>query len=488
MSLEKQGQFNTIMPNCIDTICRTGDRLKRVGDTGKVAQVMAAVRQRLGAPADMREAKLPSIRAMAKLQGVSASTAAEAYERLAAEGLIRPQAGSGFYPAGQAEPRPLAGAAPQTEREIDPLWVSRQSLDAPPGALMPGCGWLPPSWLPQDAVSTALRALARTGGAALTDYATPLGLPPLRELLARRLMGYGLTTSSTQILLTESGTQAVDLLLRFLAGPGDCVLVDDPCYFNFHALLRAHRVKVASVPYTPDGPDIGAFAQALAEYRPRLYITNSGLHNPTGATLSPAIAHQLLKLAEDARLTIIEDDILADFEHVPAPRLAALDGLNRVIQIGSFSKTLSASIRCGYIAARPDWIDGLTDLKIATGFGGGRLGAEALHSALTSGSYRRHAEMLRRKLAAARREVGAKLRRTGIEPWLEPQGGMFLWCRLPEGCDAAGLARAALAENIVLAPGNVFSLTQSASRFMRFNAAQSLDARLYEFLDAQLRR
>ena len=84
----------------------------------------------------------------------------------------------------------------------------------------------------------------------------------------------------------------------------------------------------------------------------------------------------MLKLAEQFGLTIIEDDIFADFEHAPAPRLAAFDGLDRVIHIGSFSKTLSASVRCGFIAARPDWIEGLTDLKIATSFGGGRLAAE----------------------------------------------------------------------------------------------------------------
>ena len=128
-------------------------------------------------------------------------------------------------------------------------------------------------------------------------------------------------------MLTESGTQAIDLLCRFLIEPGDTVLVDDPCYFNFHALLRAHRANVVSVPYTPSGPDIELFAQALAEHRPRLYITNSAIHNPTGAILSPVTAHRLLKLADQSDLTIVEDDIFADFEHAPAPRLAAFDGL-----------------------------------------------------------------------------------------------------------------------------------------------------------------
>ncbi|MDP3319357.1 MAG: PLP-dependent aminotransferase family protein, partial [Bosea sp. (in: a-proteobacteria)] len=207
-----------------------------------------------------------------------------------------------------------------------------------------------------------------------------------------------------------------------------------------------------------------------------------GLHNPTGASLSPVIAHRLLKLSETSGLAIVEDDIFADFEPEPAPRLAAFDGLERVVQIGSFSKSLSASVRCGYIAARRDWVEGLIDLKIAASFGTGRLAAELVLAVLTDGSYRRHMDGLRVRLARAMGETAARLRAIGIEPWLEPRGGMFLWCRLPQGLDSAAIAQRLLAKDIVLAPGNVYSLSQSAAGFMRFNVAQSDDPRLFEAL------
>ncbi|RUU68857.1 PLP-dependent aminotransferase family protein, partial [Mesorhizobium sp. M2C.T.Ca.TU.009.01.2.1] len=346
------------------------------GGATLVETVMAAIRQRIAARTLTPGARLPSIRAMAKSMQVSKSTVVEAYERLAAEGTIRSRPGSGFYAAGQLAPLSLAEIGPRLDRAVDPLWVSRQSLEAGEDMLKPGCGWLPASWMPQAALRRALRTAARADDVALADYGTPLGLPPLRQLLARRMAGHGVEVSPDQIMLTDCGTQAIDLLCRFLIEPGDAVLVDDPCYFNFHALLRAHQAKVVGVPYTPSGPDIELFAEALAEHRPRLYITNSGIHNPTGAILSPVTAHRLLKLADQADLTIVEDDIFADFEHSPAPRLAAFDGLQRVVQIGSFSKTLSASVRCGFIAAPPDWMEGLTDLKIATTFGGTRLSAE----------------------------------------------------------------------------------------------------------------
>lgn len=443
---------------------------------------MAAIRHRIAARTLTPGARLPSIRALAKSMRVSKSTVVEAYDRLAAEGTIRSRPGSGFYAAGQLAPLSLAEIGPRLDREVDPLWVSRQSLEAGE-MLKPGCGWLPASWMPQAALRRALRNAARADDAALADYGTPLGLPPLRQLLARRMADHGIEVSPDQIMLTDSGTQAIDLLCRFLLEPGDAVLVDDPCYFNFHALLRAHQAKVVGVPYTPSGPDIELFAQALAEHRPRLYITNSGIHNPTGAILSPVTAHRLLKLADQAELTIVEDDIFADFEHTPAPRLAAFDGLQRVVQIGSLSKTLSASVRCGFIAVPRDWIDGLADLKIATTFGGGRLSSELVLALLKDGSYRKHVEQLRARLSRAMAETAGRLKAMGIAPWIDQPAGMFLWCRLPDGIDAADVARHALADNVVLAPGNAFSLSHTAGRFMRFNVAQCGDERIYRVLE-----
>lgn len=448
----------------------------------RIAMVIATIRQRIAGRSLTSGDKLPSIRAFARTLQVSTSTVVEAYDRLAAEGVIQPRPGSGYYVASQAAPFALSEAGPKLDRAVDPFWVSRQSLDAASDDLKPGCGWLPPSWLPDDGMRRALRTLSRAGGPSLADYGTPLGLPPLRQLIARRMGDHGIDASPDQIILTESGTQALDLLCRFLLEPGDTVVVDDPCYFNFHALLRAHRARIVSVPYTPTGPDIEQFAKVLHEHKPRLYITNSAIHNPTGATLSPVTAHRVLKLAEQAGVTIIEDDIFADFEHAPAPRLAAFDGLERVIHIGSFSKTLSASARCGFIAARPDWIEGLTDLKIATTFGGGRLTAELVLNVLRDGSYRKHMEGLKHRLARAMADIGPRLKNLGLVPWIEPQAGMFLWCHLPEGLDSADIAREALADNIVLAPGNVFSLPQSAASFMRFNVSQTQDERVFAAL------
>ncbi|MCK0195826.1 PLP-dependent aminotransferase family protein [Ancylobacter sp. 6x-1] len=438
---------------------------------------MAVIRRRVASRGLAAGEKLPSIRALARQMQVSPSTVVEAYDRLVAEGLVRARPGSGFYVAGFAPAALHAEPAPPRDRAIDPFWVSRQSLDAAPGTLRPGCGWLPPDWMPAPVIRRALRTLARAEPGVLADYGATRGSPALRALIARRSVADGIEIGAEQVLLTSSGTQAVDLVCRLLLEPGDTVLVDDPCYFNFLATLRTHRMQLVSVPYSPTGPDLDAFAEALARHRPRLYLTNTALHNPTGATLAPAVAHRLLSLAAAHHLTIVEDEIFADFEPDPTPRLAALDGLARVIRIGSFSKTLSASIRCGYVVARPDIVERLIDLQVATQFGGpGPMAAEIVATTLADGCYRRHLAELRTRLARQRQDVAARLGTLGIVPWTVPRGGFYLWCRLPGQRDAADVARAALREGVVLAPGNVFSLAQSATGLMRFNVAQMNDA------------
>ena len=448
-----------------------------------VDRVMAEVAGRIAARELAPGARLPSIRRLAAALAVSPSTIVEAYDRLVAEGAVVARRGSGFYVAPQLRPLSLAALGPRLDRAIDPLWIMRQSLDAGEELLKPGCGWLPDDWMPIAAIRRATRALARASSATLAEYGPPLGFAPLRQQITRRLAERGIAAAPDQILLTDSGSQAIDLVCRYLIEPGDAVLVDDPCYFNFQAVLRAHRAVAVGVPRTPEGPDLEAFARAAAEHRPRLYLTNAALHNPTGTCLAPAVAHRLLKLAEAHEVVVVEDDIFADFEAEPGPRLAAFDGLERVVHLASFSKTLSAAIRVGYIAARPGWIEGLTDLKLATTFGSAEPSARLVHALLTDGSYRRHVDGLRSRLAAATGPAVRRLAACGLAPWAPPVGGMFLWARLPAGLDSAAVSRAALAEGVLLAPGDVFSVSRTAGRFLRFNVAQSSAPRVFEVLE-----
>lgn len=448
---------------------------------------MATVNQRIASRALVPGSRLPSIREFSHSLGVSKSTVIEAYERLRADGTIQSKPGAGYYVCAPLAPMSLASEEPHVDRNVDPLWISRQSLDASDDTLKPGCGWLPASWMPEVQLRRALRKVAKSPDSVLTDYATAKGLKPLRELLSRRLTGVGASVTPANIILTESGTQSVDLLCRCLIEPGDTVLVDDPCYFNFHALLKAHKANVVSVPYTQNGPNLALFEQTLITQKPSLYITNSGIHNPTGASLSAQTAHRVLTLAEQHNVRIIEDDVFADLEDIPAVRLAAQDGFRRVCMVGSFSKTISASIRCGFIATPPSWTEQLLDLKIAMSFASSNLSAEITLSVLTDPGYRKHMETLRHQLTDLRHSVGAKLSTLGIAPWIEPVAGLYLWCKLPEGIDAAMVAQEALSNQVVLAPGNAFSLSRDFSHSMRFNVSQCDDEHVFKVLESSIR-
>ncbi|SDP08930.1 DNA-binding transcriptional regulator, MocR family, contains an aminotransferase domain [Filomicrobium insigne] len=426
--------------------------------------------------------KLPSVRGFAEQNDISKSTAVTVYDRLVASGLVSSRSKVGFFVASRTAPLELADASEPCEREVDPLWMMRQALKDDPSMLKPGCGWLPDDWLDGDSIRRSLRKISRSADAQLVGYGQPLGFAPLRHQLQIVLASREIAAVPSQIMLTDSVSQAIDLIVRFLVKPGETVFVDDPGYFNLLNNLRVQRTNIVGIPYTRTGPDLEAFAAAAERERPALYITNSALHNPSGATLSPATAHQLLKLAEQYDIPILEDDIYADFEETPSARLATLDQLDRVIHVGSFSKIMSAACRCGWIACRQDWLEGLRDLKLAIAVTSNELSAQLVHNVLQDGGYRRYVAGVRERLGRTSIVVRRQIEQTGLKLWTEPAGGIFLWAKLPKGVDATEIARQTAREGIALAPGNVFSVSRSASEYLRFNIAQSRNQKIYENL------
>ncbi len=449
----------------------------------RVETAATYIRGRIASRALARGARLPSVRELAAKLEVSKSTVVEAYDRLAAEGAVVARRGSGFFVAGAARPLTLSTADPPTEPASDPSWINRHAMAGSPDFLCPGAGWLPDSWVLDLGVQRAMRLAARADLGRRRQYDEPLGHAPLRRLFSVRLAERGVMADFEQIVVTDSCSQALDLVCRFLLSPNDAVVVDDPCYFNFHALLRANRVTAVPAPMTADGPDVVALERIFSERRPRLYLTSGGLQNPTGAISSPATVHRVLRLAEEHDVMILEDDTFADFEAEPSTRLAALDGFRRVVQVGSATKAVGAAMRCGYIAARQDWISQLVDLKLATTMGNSATGAAILHRVLTESGYRRHLDGLRRKLADAMGRTLQNLRRHGLVPWIEPRAGIYLWARLPDGIGAGDVARHALSRKVMFAPGPAFSASDDARGFLRFNVARCGDPRVYEVLD-----
>ncbi len=427
--------------------------------------------------------KLPSIRKMAADQQISRFPVIEAYDRLAARGLIQPRHGSGFYVTDRldADARPGGADSRIAEEASSPILEQF----APAGdRVRLSSGFVPAAWRDVDGIAQAVRHIARSDAASLVDYAQPQGDPLLRQQLCRHLAPLGVDAQPQQILVTHSASQALDLVVRLMLKPGDTVFVEDPGYFNLFGLLRLHGVKLVGVPRRATGPDVEVAEALLREHHPKLFFINTVFHNPTATNVAPQVAFRLLQLAQRHGFSIVEDDVYADFEATPSQRLATLDQLDRVIYLGGFSKTLSSSLRIGYLAARHDLIKHLVDVKALTGMGGTRLAESVVATLLERGMHRKHMERLRRRLAQASADAVARLRQAGWEVYEKPSGGMFLWARVPGVDDSARLVDIAHMHGFDLAPGCDYRPNGEATPWVRVNVAAVSEPLAQPFLDA----
>lgn len=448
-----------------------------------VDQIVGGIRARIEDRVLRPGMRLPPIRGFAEGHGVSRFTVVEAYDRLVALGYLRSRRGSGFYVEAREHAASAAPVMGQVARAFDTAGVLHRSLEEGSGHLKVGVGWLPPQWHDEPGLRRHLRALARAPKAKVTCYGTPQGYAPLREQIRVKLAELDIGATPGQIVLTHGATQALDILARYLLRPGDCVFVDDPGYWNLFANLRLYGVNLVGVPWTRQGPDPAALEALLAEHRPKAFFTHSVLHNPTGCDLSPAHAFRILQLADRHDFLVIEDDTYSDFHPGPATRLATLDQLRRVVYVSSFSKTLSANLRVGFLACHPDLAAELTDIKIVTSVSTSEFAEQLVLEMLTEGHYRKHVERVRGRLLEATGRTLRLLERHGFAVHAEPAGGMFLWAAAPGIGDAAQLAGRGAQAGIMLAPGHIFRPQLQPSPYLRFNVAYAVDPRLERFLD-----
>jgi len=446
--------------------------LRRDADQTLVEQVMRQLMHRIERDAMRPGSRLPSIRQLAAEMGVSRFTVVEAYDRLVADGQAESRRGAGFFVAARAT-APLAPVSGRmdaaSDGNIDIRWLLRNMFRDTSAADHAGGGLMPADWLDAELVAASVRAVGRSARDSLLGYGTALGYAPLRHQLAARLQADGIPAHPDHMLTASGVTHAIDLIARHLLQPGDTVLVEDPAWFLVFGRLTAFGARPIGVPRGPDGPDLDALARLAALHKPKFFLINAAVHNPTGYSLSAGAAYGVLRIAEQHDFLVVEDDTYGELHPGQPIRLAALDQLNRVIHVGGFSKTLAASLRVAYIAAAPALIQALTDLKILTGLPTGELGERTVHRILAEGHYRRHLARVRARVDMERDRTLNALLKLGVRVPELPPAGMFVWGDC--GRDTERMARRAAAHGVVLAPGSLFSPGQMPSTRMRFSAA-----------------
>ena len=457
-------------------------------------------------------ARLPSVRDCARQQGVSPYTVVAAYDQLLAQGLVESRRQRGFYVRdltqkeafgqyGRAEVAikivansggaegPQDGPLPSGSH-INATALIRGMFHQASSKSQPGAGVMPATWLEEARfMPAALRKVV--GSRALQDgalnYGEPMGDAGLRQALARRLADLNVPARAGQIMTTVGATHALDIVSRTLLKAGDPVMVEEPGWSVEFARLDALGMRVLPVPRRADGPDLEVMARYCAVHAPKLFVSVSVLHNPTGYCLSPGSAHQVLQLAQQHGFHIVEDDTYSHIAPDHASRLTALDGLRRTIYVGGFAKILAPSWRVGYVAAPPDLLERLLDTKLLSTLTTPSVLEKAMALCIDQGQLRRHAERMRLRLAQARvRSVQLALE-AGCQFVAEP-AGLFGWVDV--GVDTDVLAQRMLDEGYLLAPGALFHASRQPSTLMRINFSTTQDAafwRVFERVRAQMR-
>ncbi len=425
--------------------------------------------------------KLPSIRKSAQEFGVSKNTVVEAYDRLLAAGMITSRQGYGFTVVDTSRQSPSARLKHVTEA-VDVVSLLSAQLEQS-FTIRVGDGRPPPSWTEQSEVRRYLNRAQKFGNVDRDGYGSAMGLPELRERLALDIIRREVAVDPDQILLTFGANHALDLIIRHYLAPGDTAFVDEPGYYPLFAKLKLAQVNIVGIRRQPSGPDIEDLEAKTRRYKPRLFFTQSTGHNPTGGFTNLPTAHALLNIAAKNKFLVVEDEPFSDLPGIQGTGLMPLDQLDNVIYVGTFSKTLSASLRCGFIAARSDIVSDLAELKMLTTVNSSGHIEHLVHGLIAEGHYSRHLKRLSQRIARATERVMTNLDRLGLTTFSPPGGGYYLYLNLPDKAPDIDLAKAGAREDILIAPGSVFCAdTDHGSSGIRINIARADSAKFYDFL------
>ncbi len=414
--------------------------------------------------------RLPASRELARSLGVSRNTVGRAYESLAAEGFLDARVGRGTFvspdrarPSGPTPEEPAPGLA----------WTAVHARRSR-GAALPA---LPPTPAPDairfdfragrvDAAELPVaelqcvygRAVAQLPGCA--NDLDPLGWPPLRAALARRLAGRGIHCGAQELLITSGAQQALDLVARVIADPGETVAMENPGYFGAGMAFRAAGAHVIGIDVDAGGLRVDQLALAARRRRLRCVYTTPAAQLPTGVALAAERREALLATARREQVPVVEDDYDAELrvEGSAPPALKRHDPGDLVIYLGTFSKSLFPGLRVGYLLAPAPLRAALVAARITATLQAGLVDQIALAELLAGDTLDRHIARMRRHygarrdtlLAALRREMPEEVRAT------EPAGGNGVWVELPKRVDVVALLRAAAARGVAAGFGPSF--------------------------------
>ncbi|MEK8132616.1 PLP-dependent aminotransferase family protein [Paenibacillus filicis] len=423
---------------------------------------------------------LPSERKLAEQLGVNRSTVILAYSELRSLGIIESQTGSGTrvskFKWGMT-PR----HTPNWHRYVEGgsflpnltfLRRIREALQKDKSLIDFASGELGADLSPVEEINQLMLENHYTE---YLGYDNPQGFVPLREALVGFLSHYrNIQTTDSSILITSGSQQSLYLITQCLLAPGDAVAIEDPSYCYSLPMFQSAGLRLFRLPVDNHGVKPEDIRALYKKHRIKMLFINPNFQNPSGALLHPERRRELLEVASELGLPIVEDDpfSLTAYNGSPPPPLKSMDTIGSVLYIGSLSKIAASGLRVGWMVAPHSVIDRLADARQQMDFGLSVIPQRVAAQFLKSAHVQPHLERLRMNLQFKRDLLMEALDRElpGLITYTAPQGGLHLWCRIIPEVQDNRLLEEAIRQGVIFAPGSVYG---SDSGYVRFTFARA---------------
>lgn len=423
----------------------------------------------------VRGERMPSVRELASSRGVSIGTVLQAYRMLEDARLIEARPRSGYFVAARPPslPEPEASNPPAHSMAVDVsslaarvMHLAHDSDYISFGAACPGA-----DLFSEERVRRAVSRAVQRHRATLCQYTTGYGDEGLRRAIARHALRMGCQIDPQDIVVTNSCLESITLCLRAVTKPGDVVALESPTLFAFLEILESLHLRALEIPTHPrTGFSLDALQLAFETQPVKAVLAVPTLSNPIGSSIPLSERQRLAQMITARGIPLIEDVLYNDLAEHDAQRRAvrSFDATGHVMMCGSFSKTIAPGLRLGWVDAGR-WGKKIVRMKESTSGSQTTVLERALADLLTQPGIEAGFRQLRATIAARVDEARGLIARhfpVGTRV-TDPQGGFILWIELPHGIDSLDLAHACLAENIVIAPGKMFSATNHFGHCIR---------------------
>ncbi len=321
------------------------------------------------------------------------------------------------------------------------------------------------------------------------QYGSTEGIPPLREALAERMRKRGMDVGSDHVLITHGSQQALDLISKVLLNPGDTIVVGSPTYLGATGAFRAFQANIKTVPVKEDGMDMDALDAKIEELeqrgeKPKFIYVVPTFQNPSGATMPGNKRKRLLEVASKYDVLIVEDSpySLLRYEGEEQPHLISMDDEDRVVRLQTFSKILAPGFRIAWCVGPTELIDKMVIAKQATDLCTNPFGQYVAYKYIANGFIDEHINYIKELYDSKRLTMLEAMKEHFPKEakWNRPEGGMFIWVKLPEYIDTREMFERAIQENVAYVVGDAFYVGDGGKNTMRVNFSHSSEEEIKE--------